>query len=49
MQKIYTVQEAENWFISHSSGGVIAVNESGKEKECFDFPTAVHWINGTNN
>lgn len=34
MKKVYSLREATEWFLSHSSGSVIAVNSSGEEKVC---------------
>ena len=34
MDKLYNLEEAKNWFLSHSSGSVVCVNKLGVEKEC---------------
>lgn len=44
MEKIYTKAQAEDWFLSHSSGEVIAVNAKGEEKVCGTYPEAVKFI-----
>lgn len=44
MEKIYNLRQAEDWFINHSSGSVIAVNAQGEEKECFTFADAISFL-----
>jgi len=40
MKKVHSTKEAIEWFLSHSSGSVIAVNKKGEEKVCATYPEA---------
>ena len=40
MEKVYTLKEAEVWFLSHSNGSVMCVKD-GAEKEVNCYPDAV--------
>jgi len=39
MTKVYSIQEAMNWFLAHSSGSVICVRD-GQEQVCTSYPEA---------
>ena len=40
METVHSLEEATNWFLEHSSGTVICVNQDGERKECATFPEA---------
>jgi hypothetical protein len=37
---VYSIDEAMEWFLSHSSGTVLCVRKDGQQKECSSFPEA---------
>lgn len=45
MDKVYTIREAQKWFLSHSSGNVIVINADGIEKECSYYFEAEDFLN----
>lgn len=42
--KVYTLEEAEKWFLSHSSGKVTCVHK-GEEREVETYAEAVDFYN----
>ena len=42
--KVYSKNEARDFFLSNSSGTVTAVDKDGNEKECDCYPDAVKHI-----
>jgi hypothetical protein len=47
MNKISTIGEAQDFFLSNSGGSVIVVNSRGEEKECICYPEASEWLNSS--
>ena len=48
MEKITNIKEAQNWFLSHSSGNVIAVNSKAEEKVCNYYGEAEEFLSNSN-
>lgn len=41
MKEVYTIKEAEEWFLRNHVGCVICVNNKGEKKEVECYPDAV--------
>ena len=46
MEKVNTLEQAKDFFLSHSAGSVVCVNEEGLEKECSVFGDAESFYGG---
>lgn len=46
MKQIHTIEEAQNWFLSHSSGSVECVRRDGKRKVVDNYPDAEKFLGG---
>lgn len=43
---IHSLEEAQEWFIEHSTGSILCVLPDGSRKECFSFPEAKQFFEG---
>ncbi len=40
MIKVYSLEEAMNWFLNNSSGNITCVRKDGESQECSSYPEA---------
>lgn len=44
MQEVKTLDEAKQYFLSHSSGSILCIDPDGNKKKCDCFPEAVEFF-----